>query len=150
MLRSGMPVVEQRVTLRAGRIARLELAQRPAQTLSGEVPWIQRTEVLVAWHDRPPKRIPVELRPGVTEVKAAEGLPAPDFVFASGGNSGYFLTLLDTASVRALEAGALGRVSDDLLRAMLWGALWDQVRASRMTPARFVRLALNELPGEKD
>jgi aminopeptidase N len=150
MLRPGMPVVEQRVTLRGGRIARLELVQRPAQTLSGEEPWIQRTEVLVAWHDRPPKRIPVELRTGVTEVKAAEGLPAPDFVFANRGDYGYFLALLDTASVRALEAGALGRVDDDLLRAMLWGALWDQVRASRMTPARFVRLALKELPGEKD
>jgi aminopeptidase N len=33
---------------------------------------------------------------------------------------------------------------------MLWGALWDQVRAYRMTPERFVRLALRDLPGESD
>jgi aminopeptidase N len=83
-------------------------------------------------------------------VRPAAGQPAPDFVFANAGDYGYFLTLLDTTSVRALEDGALGRVDDDLLRAMLWGALWDQVRASRMEPGRFVRLALRELPREKD
>ena len=33
---------------------------------------------------------------------------------------------------------------------MLWGALWDQVRASRIPPERFVRLALRELPRETD
>ena len=47
MLRPGMPVVEQRLTVRDGRIARLELVQRPAQTLSGDRPWTQRTEVLL-------------------------------------------------------------------------------------------------------
>ena len=150
MLRPGMPVVEQRLTVRDGRIARLELVQHPAQALSGDGAWTQRTEVLLSWRDRPAARIPVELRGAATEVKAAAGRPAPDLVFANAGDYGYFLTLLDTASVRALEAGALGRVDDDLLRAMLWGALWDQVRASRMQPERFVRLALRELPGEKD
>jgi aminopeptidase N len=33
---------------------------------------------------------------------------------------------------------------------MLWGALWDQVRAARMDPARFARLVLTELPRERD
>ena len=33
---------------------------------------------------------------------------------------------------------------------MLWGALWDQVRAYRVEPERFVRLALRELPRETD
>ncbi len=150
MLRPGMPVVEQRLTPRDGRIARLDLVQRPAQTLSGDGAWTERTEVLLFWRGRPPARIPVELDGAVTEVKAAEGQPLPDLVFANAGDYGYFLTLLDTASVRALEDGALGRVDDDLLRAMLWGALWDQVRASRMDPERFVRLALRELPREKD
>jgi aminopeptidase N len=199
MLRAGMPVVEQRVILRDGRIVRLSLTQRPATpacelsagaqgaatsgararararvTLSeakgpypqaclhperGErahgasvdgSPWTERTEVLLAYHDRPPIRIPVELRGRISEVPAAAGLPAPDFVFANARDYGYFLLLLDSASVRTLESGGLGRVDDAFLRAMLWGALWDQVRGYRMEPERFVRLALRELPRESD
>ena len=95
-------------------------------------------------------RLPVELRGPVTAVPAATGLPAPDFVFANARDYGYFLLLLDSASVRALETGGLARVDDAFLRAMLWGALWDQVRGYRMEPERFVRLALRELPRESD
>jgi aminopeptidase N len=161
MVRAGMPVVTQRLEVRGGRIARLELAQRPAAVgiAGASVPptrssvrqlWTERTEVLLAYRDRPPVRLPVELRGPVTRVRAALGLPAPEFVFANARDYGYFLLLLDSASVAALEAGALGRVRDGFLRAMLWGALWDQVRASEMPPERFVRLALQDLPAETD
>jgi aminopeptidase N len=150
MLRAGMPIVEQQLTLRDGKIARLALTQRPAKPLSGNLPWVERTEVLLFYSDRPPMRIPVELRSRRTEVAAATGKPAPDFVFANARDYGYFLLLLDPASVHALENGALARVDDPFLRAMLWGALWDQVRNYRMLPERFVRLALRTLPRETD
>jgi aminopeptidase N len=186
MLRAGMPVVEQRLVVRNGKIARLALAQSPAvsacelrrvgqgvtlgeaegtsagacplrgvhpersESAQGDPLWTERTQVLLAYRDRPPVRLPVELRGAVTGVPAATGRPAPDFVFANAGDYGYFLLLLDSASVRALEGGALAEVDDAFLRAMLWGALWDQVRAYRMAPERFVRLALGELPRETD
>ena len=161
MVRAGMPVVTQRLVVRGGRIARLELAQRPAAVgIAGDsVPptrssvrqlWTERAEVLLAYRGRKPVRLPVELRGPVTRVAAAVGMPAPEFVFANAGDYGYFLLLLDSVSVAALEGGALGRVRDGFLRAMLWGALWDQVRASEMPPERFVRLALQELPSETD
>jgi hypothetical protein len=112
MLRAGMPVVTQRVELRGGRLARLTLTQRPAKTAcelaatTGASPppcplrsaqgdkrkeetWTQRTELLLAYRDRPPARIPVELRGAVTEVPAASGLPPPDFVFANARDYGY-------------------------------------------------------------
>ncbi len=163
MLRAGMPAVEQRVEVRDGRIVRLALAQRPANVILSPFAarrvnsakddigtWTERTEVLLAYRDRPSVRLPVELRGPVTDVPAAAGRPAPDFVFANASDYGYFLLLLDSASVRALEGGALDRVDDGFLRAMLWGSLWDQVRAYRMDPERFVRLALRELPRESD
>jgi len=150
ILRPGMPVVEQRVVTRNGKIVRLTLTQHAARPLSGTRPWTERTEVLLAYRDRAPVRIPVELRAPMTVVTAALGQPAPDFVFANARDFGYFLLLLDSTSVQALEHGALGRVDDSFLRAMLWGALWDQVRASRMAPERFVRLALRELLRETD
>jgi aminopeptidase N len=150
MLRPGMAVVEQQIAVANGRIERLALSQRPAQSLSGAKPWPMRTQVVLVYRDRAPVTLPVELREASTEVTAARGLPAPSFVFANHEDYGYFLTMLDTASVRALEQGALGRVTDPFLRTMLWGALWDQVRDAQLDPLRFARLAISELPGEKD
>ena len=151
MLRPGMPVVETRLTLRDGTIASLALAQRPAQpALSGSAAWPMRTEVLLAFRDAPAAQLPVTLSGTVTPVPAARGLPAPTFVFPNSDDYGYFLSLLDSASVAALEAGALREARDGLLRAMLWGALWDQVRAARLSPVRFARLVLREVPAEAD
>ena len=151
MLRPGMPVVESRLTLRNGTITRLQLLQHPAQaSLSGAGPWPMRAEVLLAYRDATPVRLPVTLAGLVTDVPAARGRPAPWWVFHNAGDYGYFLSLLDTASVAALEHGALRDVHDGLLRSMLWGALWDQVRDARLDPARFARLVLTELPFEHD
>ncbi len=151
MVRPGMPVVEALVTVRGGRIARLALRQRPAQTsVSGTAPWPMRTEVLLAYRDRPAERIPVTLTGAITEVVAARGKPVPLFVFPNAEDYGYFLSLVDSASAEALEGGAIGEVKDGFLRSMLWGALWDQVRDARMDPARFARLVLRELPREPD
>ena len=151
MLRPGMPVVEQRVTLRNNRIAKLELVQHPAQSLSGDAPWPMRTQLLL-WYGkgRAPVTIPVDLTAVTTVVTAAQGKPTPRFVFANFEDYGYFLTLLDDGSVGALEHGALGDVTDPFLRTMLWGALWDKVRDAKFDPARFARLALAELPRETD
>jgi aminopeptidase N len=150
ILRPGMPEVEQRLDIADGRIARLTLAQSPVQSLSGPGAWPMRTQVLLAWRGRDPVLLPVELTGDNTEVVGARGLPAPDMVFANASDFGYQLTVLDPATVAWLTTGGLGQVGDPFLRAMLWGALWDQVRTGRMAPARFVQVALTELPGETD
>lgn len=151
MLRPGMPVVAQSLRVTNDRIASFSLTQRPAQPLSGNAPWPMRTQVLLDFGPGVPAlRIPVDMTTRTTVVKAVKGRPAPRFAFANADDYGYFVTLLDTASVRALENGALGTVVDPLLRTMLWGALWDLVRDGRLDPARFVRLALSELPRERD
>ena len=151
MLRPGMPIVETRLTVQHGAIIALELVQHPAQpALSGTAAWPMRTEVLLAYGAAPPVKLAVTLSGPITAVAAARGRPAPLFVFPNAGDYGYFLSLLDTLSVGALEHGALSRVADGLLRAMLWGALWDQVRAARLAPERFARLVLSELPRELD
>ncbi len=150
ILRPGMPVVEQRLELEAGRIRRLTLAQQPARPLSGPGAWPLRCQVILAWAGREPLLVPVELTGDLTEVPGVRGLPAPDMVFANAGDFGYQLTLLDPGTVSWLERGGIGRVEDPFLRAMLWGALWDQVGTGRMAPGRFVRLALSEVPRETD
>src|SRR4029078_3563578 len=118
-----MRIVQQRLTIAGGKIQRLELIQRPAQKLSGTKPWPMRTQVILSYANSAPVTPPGELRAETTIVSAARDLPRPDFVFANYEDYGYFLTILDTASVRSLETGAIGRVKDPFLRTMLWGAL---------------------------
>jgi aminopeptidase N len=149
ILRRGMPVIEQRVDVRDGRLVRLALVQRPARGVSGSGPWPIRAEVLVAPRDGSPVRIPVTMTGDTTIVADASGLPEPAWVFANAGDQAYALVLLDPASVSSLEE-SLGAVTDPFQRAMLWGALWDLVREAELAPGRFVRLALRELPRETD
>ncbi len=150
ILRPGMPIIEQELTTADGRITRLALTQRPAQpALSGNDAWPLRTQVLLWYPDAPAVRIPVEITERTTVIHAALGQKSPAFVFANDGDYGYAIVLPDEASVRWLEKN-IGTVKDILLRAMLWGALWDLVREARLSPTRYAAMALRELPKERD
>lgn len=150
ILRPGMPIVEQQLTTANGRITRLALLQRPAQpTLSGVDAWPMRVSVLLWYPGEAPVRIPVEMTTRATVVDAARGRKTPAFVFANDGDYGYAIVLPDDASVGWLEQN-IGTVRDDLLRATLWGALWDLVREARLSPSRYAAAVLRELPRERD
>jgi aminopeptidase N len=150
MLRPGMPIVQQQLTVANGRITRLALVQRPAQpSLSGRGAWPLKMQLLLQYPNAAPVRLPVELRSDTTVITAAVGRPAPAFVYANDGDYGYALVLPDSASVRWLEQ-SIETVSDDFLRAMLWGSMWDLVREAQLDPARYARMAMRALPSERD
>jgi aminopeptidase N len=149
ILRPGMPVLEQRVEVAKDRVSRLMLIQHPAQALSGKGVWPMRTEVVLWSRDSAPVFVPVEVRAETTIVEAAKGRRAPDFVFANANDNAYGLVMLDTTSTRWLSQH-VGEVKDPLLRAMLWGAMWDLVRDARLAPATFIATAMRELPHETD
>lgn len=144
-----MPVLEQRLDVQNGTIKRLALIQHPAQTLSGKGVWPMRTELALWSGGSVSHSIPVDIRAETTVVAAAVGLPAPDFVFANYNDHAYGLVMLDARSTEWLER-QIGEVRDPLLRAMLWGAMWDLVRDARFAPSRFIGMALRELPAEQD
>ena len=151
ILRAGMPVVETALQVRGGTIGSLALRQRPARELPGDPGgvWPIRTQVRLAYSGRDDVVIPVAGTQEVIEVRAARGLPAPDYVWSNDGDYGYGLFLLDERS-REFVAEHVGGEDDGLRRAMLWGALWDEVREARMDPARFARIVMRELPRERD
>ncbi|MES3034767.1 MAG: M1 family aminopeptidase [Gemmatimonadota bacterium] len=150
ILRPGMPIVTQELTTANGRITRLALRQRAAQpTVSGTAPWPMRTSVLLWYPDAAAVRLPVEMSGATTIVSAARGLRTPAFVYANDGDFNYAIVLPDAASTSWL-LGHIGEVRDDLLRAMLWGALWDMVRETKLSPAQFAEAAVRELPRERD
>jgi len=150
MLRPGMPIISQQLTLRDGRIASLRLTQRPAQAaLSGNEAWPLTVQLRLHYSDREPVLLPVTLSSRDTEVEAVRGLPAPAFVWANDGDYGYAVVLPDSHSVAWLTQ-QLPSVKDDLLRAQLWGALWDLVRDAQLDPQRFVYAALRGVAVERD
>jgi aminopeptidase N len=149
ILRPGMPVVEQHVETRDGRVSRYTLVQRPARALSGPDPWPIRTELALVDSAGGLRRIPLELTGDTTAVEQAAGLPAPAWSFANSGDPAYAVVMLDPGSVATLEH-AMGSVRDAFARAMLWGAMWDLVREAALSPERFVQMALRELPRERD
>ena len=151
ILRAGMPVVETEMEVRDGRIARLALRQRPARQMPDDPGgfWPVHVQVRLSYRDREDVVIPASGAAEVMEVAAARGLPAPDYVWSNEGDYGYGLFLLDERS-REHVARHVGDEADGLRRAMLWGALWDEVRETRMDPARFAGIVLRELPRERD
>jgi aminopeptidase N len=146
ILRPGMPVISQRV-VPVGNSWRLELAQSPAQSFSGPAPWPIRTRVLIVDSTGASRIVPMLLDEHLT-VRTFPG-PAPAFVFANAGDEAYAITYLDSASVRWAEQH-VGTIADPLQKAMTWNALWDLVRDARLAPERFARVALRELPRERD
>jgi aminopeptidase N len=151
ILRAGMPVVETGLEVAGGRIERLTLRQRPARQMPGDRGgfWPVHVRVRLAYRDREDVTISVSGAQEVVEVAEARGLPAPDYVWSNEGDYGYGLFLLDARS-REFVAEHVGDETDGLRRAMLWGALWDEVREGRMDPARYARIVVRELPRERD
>jgi len=140
VLRPGMPVLEQSLNARGDT---LRLVQRPAQPLSGPAPWPMKLEVVADT-----VRIPVEIVRDTTYVPLPRS-ERPAYVYANAGDYGYALVLPDSGTVRWLESN-VGTVGDPLLRAMLWGSLWELVRETRLSPGRYLALVMRELPAERD
>lgn len=149
ILRPGVPVLEQRLEVRDGRVVSFDLIQRPARALSGPRPWPIQLEVLAVPESGDAVRIPMTVIAETTHVTELAGKPAPAWVFANSRDLAYALVLLDPRSTATLEQ-SIGSVGDSFLRAMLWGGLWDLVREATLGPDRFIRLALRELPQERD
>ncbi len=148
--RRGMPDVRAALRLdKTGRrIAALTLTQRDLLDENGL--WPMRLKILFAYADAPAKTLTVKLAAApTTDVPAARGLRAPAWVFINDEDYGYGQFLLDPAS-RPHVMQQLGSVHDDFLRALLWGTLWDSVRAAELAPADYIELALRLLPDERD
>lgn len=151
ILRAGMPLVETLVESEGGRVRRLRLAQRPVRALPGDPGgwWPGRVRVRLGYRDREDVVLPVAFTGDTTVVEGAAGLALPDYVWSNDGDYGYGLFLLDERSAAHVAEHAAAE-EDELLRALLWGALWDQVREGRFPAVRFVEAVIRDLPGERD
>src|SRR6185503_4285148 len=83
ILRPGMPVIDQALSVRSDGQARLVLHQRPAQSLSGKGAWPIRTNVIVGLAGDKVVRLPVSLESDSVVVPLPKGSGMPTFVYAN-------------------------------------------------------------------
>jgi aminopeptidase N len=144
----GMPEVTVNWTCDGqNRIAKFEIGQTDA--IGEGHTWPIETQLLLGYKNDPGTKVKVEFHTAKSSVPAAIGKSCPDFVFGNDEDHGYGRFLLDERSQEGVVAD-LAHVEDPLLKALLWGALWDSVREGKMPPLAYIDLALRSLPAETD
>lgn len=147
MRRRGMPTVRVRWrTSRGGTIEALELVQSDA--LGAGTVWPLRLELALGRDAGRIETVAAELS-GRHAVVPLGGRAAPRFVFANHGDHGYGRFPLDRRSRAAVLAG-VGTIRDPALRALLFDALWEEVRDARLAPLAYLEVALDRLGAESD
>jgi aminopeptidase N len=144
----GMPQVDIVWTCHDGHINHFSLAQH--DVLGEGYLWPIATEVLLSYDGAGPGlRFRASFEGAGVNFRPALGKPCPLFVFANDRDYAYGRFLLDPLSRQAIMR-ELGDVHDVFLRALLWGSLWEAVRVADLEPRRYVSLAQELLPHERD
>ncbi len=160
VLRRGMPEVTTTWSCDAhGKVASLTLNQK--DVLPDGFTWPITSEVVLGrglFNQNQTESYKVSWNKSEAAVPQAAGRSCPDFVFANAGDQAYGRFLLDERSEKAVLASIVpsseeairNSSPDPLLRSMLWGSLWENVRGARTAPRSYVELALRNLPTESD
>jgi aminopeptidase N len=144
----GMPQIEIAWACDSNqRISSFELSQKDALD-EGHL-WPIRTQILFGYADGEPVVLTAALDAAKALVPEAIGKNCPAYVFGNNEDHAYGRFLLDERS-RAAITLELPRIANPFQRTLLWGAVWDSVRESRMPPLDYAELALRLLPSEKD
>jgi aminopeptidase N len=150
----GMPEIAAVWSCRQGKIDQLELNQH--DVLPDGFLWPISNQIALVYPGQPgdsTRMLRADWDAATFNVTSAIGLPCPAFVFSNAGDQAYGRFLLDRASEtpasRMLLEMPLNQ-QDPLMRSMLWGALWENVRVAKSSPRGYVELALKALPAEDD
>ncbi len=81
-------------------------------------------------------------------VDAAEGLPAPVFVYPNHGDHGFAKIALDPRSTRWARAN-LSSIEEPLLRQQVWASLWEMVRDQQLSSLEYLSAVRTLLPEEQ-
>lgn len=130
-----------------GRMQHVTLSQRDVLGEGGV--WPMRLQLVLVDTAGTAERIPVMLESATAELAQLNGRAAPRYAYANDGDFGYGLFLVDDAS-RGYLLTEIGNVDDAFLRALLWDALWESVRASEQAPVDYLNAVIRELAHERD
>ena len=146
----GRPLIHTDLTLRDGKIARLAFRQASEHSELQSRPslWPQQLRVALGYADGI-RHFTVGLDGAATEVAAAIGLPAPQYVLPTGAGWAYGAFALDKGSLAYLSTN-LHAIPDVLTRGAAWVTLWDALLDHQVAPSALVELATAALPRETD
>lgn len=147
----GMPQIDLRQEWREGRIESVRLAQSDIHRADGTEGrlWPIHTRLLLVDDDGRMTRQEVSFESREVEITALRGRRRPKFIFANADDAGYGRFLLDPRSRGAVMA-EIGTISDDFLRTLLWGSLWEGVREVEIAPADYLSLVLKSMARERN
>ncbi len=146
--RRGMPEVRLAWdTDRDGRPKNTVLEQHNVLNEGGT--WPMKLRVFALSENGLPRSVDALLRGGSTSVRGIDGMPEIDFAFANFGDYGYGRFLLDPMSRDAVLARP-EIVQGDLLRALVFGSLWESVRDAELAPLAYLDLVVRVAPVERD
>jgi len=119
------------------RLTRLDLVQ----SAPAEYPVLRphHVEVALVGPDGRSQVLPAAVSAERSPLSGAAGLPAPVFVYPNHGDHGYAKVALDPVSTAWVREN-LGRISDPLLRAQVWGSLWEMVRDRLLASPGYLEL----------
>jgi len=146
--RRGMPEVRLAWdTDREGRPRNAVLEQHNALNEGGN--WPMKLTVFALPESGSPRLADASLRGERTRVPAIDGMPEIEFAFANFGDYGYGRFLLDPSSREAVLARP-EIVQGDLLRALVFGSLWESVRDAEIAPLAYLDFVVRVAPVERD
>ena len=146
--RRGMPEVRLAWDVdRDGRPLNTVLEQHNVLNEGGT--WPMKLKVFALPESGLPRSSDVLLRGERTRVRAIDGMPEIEFAFANFGDYGYGRFLLDPWSREAVLARP-EIVQGDLLRALVFGSLWESVRDAELAPLAYLDLVIRVAPVERD
>lgn len=146
----GMPEVDVAWACTSGKVSQLRLSQH--DVLPDGLLWPISNEVDLHFQDSV-RQFRLDWDQPSVVVKEALGQPCPKYVFANAGDEAYGRFLLDAESEKAAAEEIVNtpvKQQDPLLRAMLWGALWDNVHLAKSPPKAFLERAVTALGSESD
>src|SRR6266853_1450908 len=146
--RRGMPEVRLSWDIdRDGRPKNAALEQHDVLNEGGT--WPMKLRVFALPESGPPRSTDALLQGERTSVAAIDGMPEIEFAFANFGDYGYGRFLLDPSSREAVLARPQ-IVEGDLLRALVFGSLWESVRDSELAPLAYLDFVVRVAPVERD
>ncbi|MCX4029784.1 aminopeptidase N [Endozoicomonas sp. SM1973] len=148
---AGVNTISARYQCKNNKISEFDIVQQA----SNKYPVYRTQRVLVGlYYDKgkqlkSAKQIPVTYLGEVTPVSTVVGRPCPAFTFVNVEDWGYSKVALDAHSENYIKRH-LSRITDPLLRSMVWQSQWDQVMAAKLSLTDYLPWALKQLPLENN
>ena len=93
--------------------------------------------------------VELDVAGALTSVEKLKGEKVADLLLINDKDLSYAKIRFDQRSIETLKSH-LGKLNDNLSRALCWSAAWDMLRDAEISPSDFIDIAIAGLPGEDD